>query len=263
MNKNSIIQNFNIGIKLWSTNTDQINNIRTLYSEGYCAYIELFAVPGTFITHAHAWQTLDIPFIIHAPHSQQGMNPALHDRALSNSRLIHETCLFADLLSAPVIVMHPGIGGDLNETVRQMRSFNDTRFAIENKPYWSLDGRSVCNGYSVGDISLIMKETGVRFCLDFGHAISAANAQKIDYREVLQQFIALQPVIYHITDGDIDGVIDNHLNFGKGTYPLKELFALLPESAMVTNEANKDFSRGLEDYRSDLVQLRSMLTGEL
>ncbi len=64
------------GLKLWSINTDYyLAEARRLYEKGVYSYIELYAVPHT-LEHIEKWKKLDIPFVIHCPHSAHGFNLA-------------------------------------------------------------------------------------------------------------------------------------------------------------------------------------------
>ena len=67
---------FGIGLKLWSTNTDHyLREAKKLYAEGVFDYIELYVVPES-LKCANEWKTLNIPYVIHAPHSAHGINLA-------------------------------------------------------------------------------------------------------------------------------------------------------------------------------------------
>jgi sugar phosphate isomerase/epimerase len=240
-----------LGLKLWSTNVDFIPIARQLHDNGVYRYIELYTVPDTFRANIGKWKEVEIPFAIHAPHSGHGMNLAQAERSATNGVLIGESRRFADTLKAERIIIHPGVGGDIHETARQMAACKEGRFVIENKPYFSIYDHSVCNGYSPQDIRFVMEETGVGFCLDFGHAICAANALKLDRIEWVSTFARMKPVMYHVSDGDYEGVADKHLSLGRGDYRLDELMRFVPVDAMVTLETEKDENLRLfqEDVR--------------
>ena len=65
----------NIGLKVWSTNLDNYaKEALRLYENGYCSYVELYAVPGTFEKTSANWTSLNIPFTLHCPHFAHGFN---------------------------------------------------------------------------------------------------------------------------------------------------------------------------------------------
>ena len=158
----------------------------------------------------------------------------------TNSVLLREALGYSDALNAERIIVHPGVGGDIQETVRQMTVLRDARFVIENKPYYSIYDHSICNGHSPQDIRFVMDATGVGFCLDIGHAVCAANALRVDRIELMSSFAQMHPVMYHVSDGEYDGVDDRHLSLGRGDFRFDELMRFVPRDATVTLETEKD-----------------------
>lgn len=245
---------YRYGLKLWSINTNYIKDAINLYERGRYAYIELFIVPGSFDTHIAAWVNLDIPFILHAPHSMKGLNPARRELESRNLKLAGETFRFADKLAAEIVIFHPGVEGMLEETVRQMKLMADDRIVVENKPHFGI-GNIICNGTSPDEISLVMNEAGVGFCLDIGHAICAANARKVAPLDYINDFCMLRPKMYHLSDGSFDGNVDEHLHFGDGDYDLATLLAYIPDDSLITVETDKDSKENLDDFERDIVGL--------
>lgn len=97
--------------------------------------------------------------------------------------------MFADELSAKYIIFHGGIDGKVEETAKQLASFNEPRALIENKPMVALPnkmGGEFCRGYNPDEIRLIKEIAKCGFCLDFGHAICSANSQGKDDITILK-----------------------------------------------------------------------------
>ncbi len=63
-----------IGLKLFSTDIALLLEAAKLSKENVFHYIELYILPGTFEETAKIWQSYQIPYIVHAPHSVHGMN---------------------------------------------------------------------------------------------------------------------------------------------------------------------------------------------
>ncbi len=250
-----------IGLKLWSTNKNYVAEAVRLYEKGVYQYIELTAVPGSFVEYAQIWaqvkDLLKVPFVIHAPHFAQKMNLADSNCFENNKILVHETLQLADLVDATFVIFHPGIGGKTEETVRQLKLFFDSRMVIENKPY-IVPGGLVCNGYAPEEIDFIMQETGIGFCFDAGHAICAANAQKIDQIAYIKKFLALKPRMFHLTDGDWQGMYDQHDHLGHASFKLKDIVALYPSDGMLTLETVHDFQDSLRDFERDVAYVRML-----
>lgn len=249
-----------IGLKLWSTNSNYFDEAKRLFIEGYFDYIELYAVPGS-LSYIDLWKQLHVPYIIHAPHYGSGLNFADANKARENEVLAKQALKFADELHASHIIFHPGVGGRVEETVKQLRHFADPRILIENKPHLGLNN-VICTGSRPHEIEYIIKECGVGFCMDIGHAICAANSHSITQMDFLKQFIQLQPAMYHLSDGDSSSEYDSHENLGNGNYDLASLIKLMDSDKPVTLETEKNSQDDLNDFIKDCSLFRS-LSGQL
>lgn len=247
----------NIGLKIGSKDIRYTDEILSYYDKGVFQYIELFTIIGTFKDMISYWKQFNIPFGIHAPHSAAGLNLACIANRKANECKIAEAVKFADALNAEYIIFHSGTNGMPGEVVTQLKPFADNRFLIENKPIKGIDG-STCVGSVYGDLKLIIdgigKECG--FCLDFGHAICAANTLKREPLAFIDELKKLKPRVYHLTDGDFISEIDSHLHYGKGTFPLKELLEVVPDGSKVTNEAKRFNVETLSEFEEDTNNLR-------
>src|SRR3989339_2001938 len=116
---------YKLGLKLWSTNKNYIEEAKRLYNEKVFDYIELFAVPNSYDKFICLWKELDIPYIIHAPHYSVGMNLAKKECFKKNLEHAKETFKFANDLNAKFIIFHPGIDGDVKETVIQLNKIKE------------------------------------------------------------------------------------------------------------------------------------------
>lgn len=247
---------FRFGLKLWSNNKNYVKEAVALYEKGIYQYIELYVLPSIDDTQVSMWKNIHIPYVIHAPHFRDGLNLAKKELKENNLLLIKKTQKIADALKADKIIVHPGIAGDIAETVRQLKEINEKRFLIENKPYYALGDGLICNGATIEEIMFILNNTDGGFCLDIGHAFCAANANRIEPLEYLKQFLRLNPVMFHLTDGEKDGVFDRHYHFCKGNYPHEEIINLLPKDAIITVETVKDSENNLDDFVGDIKFLK-------
>ncbi len=113
---------FKIGLKLWSTNLNYIPQAKALHARGIFDYIELFVVPGS--GHViREWGALDAPYVLHAPHSYGGLNPADKSRRAENLGLVREVAGFVDALRPSKVIFHPGILYTLDEAIFQLKTF--------------------------------------------------------------------------------------------------------------------------------------------
>jgi sugar phosphate isomerase/epimerase len=246
---------FKLGLKLWSTNRGYFNDAVRMYDEGIYHYIELFAVPGSYDDTIAFWKPMQVPFLIHASHSTTGCNLSLKEHEAANAEMARESFMFADALNAPSVIFHPGIFGTIEETARQIAGFYDARILIENKPVLGQKNEP-CVGFSPDEINFLMKQTGVKFCLDIGHAICAANSLKRPPVPYIQQLMELGPMMYHISDGDYTGVYDTHEHLGEVSYPFDEIIPLMPKDARITLETKKNSTTSLSDFPADVEYVK-------
>lgn len=250
---------FKTGLKLWSTNTDHyLREAKRLYAEGVFDYIELYVMPES-LKCANEWKTLNIPYVIHAPHSAHGINLADKNCEDRNKSIFSEVKEFADILNAPTIIAHGGVLGSIDEVVRQINLIGDSRIAVENKPYFPIDNSDrLLAGSTPEEIQRIITATGCGFCFDIGHAVASANAHGVDWKDYFDFFLKLNPKMYHLSDLDISSKKDQHLHFGTGTLPIKEIAAQLPRDAYISVETVKSRTENLDDFKEDVKWLRDL-----
>lgn len=257
-------QHPHIGLKVWSTNLQYKDEILRLYREDVFQYVELFVVPGSSDT-IPVWKRTLLPIILHAPHSYKGFNPSLPENEEGNIRLLYEVTEFANELKASSVIFHPGINGTIEETIRQYRSFS-SRFPtvfknamIENMPKTGLEDET-CVGYAPQQVARIARETDMEICLDFGHAVAAATAMNVDYKTLISEFLALEPALFHLSDGHAESVYDEHLHLGQGNLDLGWMLRQLPIDFGVSIETVKDSPDNLDDFVADARFCRRLVS---
>ena len=245
----------NIGLKLWSTNlSNYANEAMRLYESGYYNYLELYVVPNSLDTLS-GWKKLNIPYTLHCPHSAHGFNLAKSELKRSNQQIFNEVRKFADELNVDYIIIHGGLDGNAKETAEQLKGLNEPRALIENKPYKSTPKvveNKICIGYNREEIDLIKNESNCGFCLDFNHAICAANSFKINYINYIEDLMELKPQMFHLADmSDANSEFDSHLHLGQGKLELEKLAKFLSVDAKVSLETAKNSKTSLEDFIDD------------
>lgn len=258
----------NIGLKLWSVNTDAyLREARRLYAEGAFDYLELYVVPGSQEKLPY-WEMLrkdlNLPFVIHAPHSLHGVNLADAANSAANAKAFDEVKRFADMLGAGKIIVHGGWCPEdddpaiaIAQLIAQLKTLADERFLIENKPYLPINNLPrMLVGSTPDEIRSVLAAVKCGFCLDIGHAVASANAHDADWRAWLADFLSLRPAMFHLSDIHVDSKIDQHLHFGTGTLPLAEVVSMLPRDANVSIETKRDSADNLNDFAKDAECLR-------
>jgi endonuclease IV len=255
-----------IGLKLWSTNDFYSDYAEKLFCQGDIDYIELFIVPGSSKKYLSLWKQLNIPIILHGPHSYFGINFSVPCDGRKKLLIIKEVESFFDALTPEFIIFHPGISGTIEETIRQLsfyrKSFSSlfSKVLVENKPPAGLKGEK-CVGSSPSEIRKIMDEVGLGFCLDFGHACCSAFSEGLNYKDIVNEFLKCEPAMFHLSDG-IKGVArDQHLNLGNGTYDLNWFLQRAGMDAVITIETQKNSKNDLDDFKMDIKYLKNCLRG--
>ena len=254
-----------IGLKLWSTNDFYIDKAVKLYSEGVYNYIELFVVPDS-LKYLNLWEKLRIPYILHAPHSYSGFNPAKRDSFITNLKKLEEIEKYRYVLEPNFIIFHPGVDGEYNETIYQFKKFKIiypeifSLALIENKPKLGLEGE-LCVGSSPEEIKKIQEEINMGFCYDIGHSFCYACTEKINWKNIFTEFLSFKPQMFHLSDGNIGSEKDQHLNFGKGDYDFLEILKFIPTDSYISIETEKSDKGNLQDFYYDAKYLSGIPSG--
>lgn len=245
------------GLKIWSINADWVETIIDRYNEGYFHYVELFAVPHSFDDTHLKWGALkdkNIPVIIHGAHSGFKVNWAEISMEKFNQEESLDGFRFADWLGADTIVFHPGFMGNIDETVRQLSSFNDKRIVVENKPHKSkIITDIIFRGSTPDELAYICDKTGYQCCIDVAHAICSANSHNEDGYEYVKKFLELDYRVCHISDNYYKNEMDIHLSLGKGEYDFKKLLDMIKKDVYLTIETPK---KDINGHINDVIYLR-------
>jgi len=254
------------GLKLWSKdfikNKEFAKDAEKALKEGWFDYLELFALPSTFAETKDAVKAGfgGCQVVIHAPHGIQNLDIANPEEFENNRVRLKDSQLFADLLGAEIIILHPGMHkGEsyLNESIRQFKAFNDGRLTVENLPAYCSQTKRDLHGITPAEIKRFIEETGAKFCLDFSHAICGANSCNRDIYEVLGEFKALKPAMYHLCDGDVASTNDSHLHYGEGNYDLRRLVnEFTSENAIITMETGHGIPVNVQPWLEDIAYIR-------
>ena len=244
------------GLKLWSINTDLIDQAVHLIHEKVFDYIELMVIPDSEITPF----LVDVPYIIHVPHEKFGVNigdPAAKEYTL---QMINESITWADQLNAKHLVLHAG-HGSMKHATYLLREVSDSRLLIENMPKVGLGGEAMI-GYSPAQIEELIRDGDMGLCLDFGHAVKAAVSLVVDYKEYVKGFMGLEPRMFHVSDGILSEERDEHLGIGDGEYDLRFLMGFVSRSGsrLVTVETPRKVEGELGENVKNTYKLKNINT---
>ncbi len=252
-----------IGLKLWSINTDYYyDEAKRLYNAGVFDYIELYIVPDTLDKIAR-WKSLGIPFSLHAPYIIHQVNLASKENEKYNLEIYKQVQKYAESLSAIYVVIHGGIEGYIEETIRQLNLIKKnfkTKLLIENKPYISPIGNKICRGATIEEIDKIIKKVNCGFCLDIGHAICTANYLNKDIYSYIKEYNdKFNPECYHFSDNDSSSITDRHLHFGDGNFDFTRILNIIDDDKNITIETRKNSKILLSDFYNDANFLKGII----
>ena len=252
-----------IGLKVWACNPiAHLHAAVELAGKGLCDYVEIYVIPG-MLEKIPLWAEFPGRKVIHAPHLAHNFN--LADAALrrSNRAVFAQVREFADALASNIIICHGGTGGSAEESLRQLKSFDDPRIVLENKPFWQHpdlmpQGDRHCRGAVFEEFSSMIKALQVRSCHDFAHTVCMANSLQLDPWQEIARFETLHPAIYHLSDLiSADDELDMHAALGSGELNWQKALQMIPQDAMLTLETPKASQENLDDFASEVKLLRS------
>jgi sugar phosphate isomerase/epimerase len=252
---------FELGLKVWSTNRSYLGPARSLHRSGAFDFVEVMVPGDGDLEDVGLWAREPYTFVLHAPHTYCGLNMAAARLADANRAQMARLEEARRLLKPCLVVFHSGMNGSVGETIRQIGAFQEAfpaLFAealIENKPRQGAKGET-CVGASPDEIRTIVAATGLGFCLDIGHASCYANWAGRRWQEIVAEFVAMKPRLYHLSDGDARAFVDSHEHLGQGSFDLARMIAMIPPGARITIETKKDSPENLDCFLRDLAYMK-------
>lgn len=255
----------NIGLKLYSNQLDRYRSeVIKLIENGKFSYIELFVHPDS-LEYLKGWKDFknefNLEFTLHAPHFSNGVNLADKDFEKRNIDVYEQVKRYKEELDAKYIIIHGGIEGSIDETVRQLDLINPPDMRIENKPPFSPRKQDKhCRGAKIEEIKFIIERHPCKFCLDVGHAFCSSVYYGHEQFEYLKNFEELKPDCYHLSDGEFESPVDIHYHIGKGDYDWKRVFSIIDTSKNMTLETvKKDGIESLELFSKDFDEVNKLI----
>jgi len=263
MHKINNVNNIKFGLKLWSTNSEEMfREAVELFEKKVIDFIELYIVPDFFILGKFDFlnDLKNIPTTLHTPHTEHNFDIfTLNDSSIKIFK--EQVTKTADFLGSKFIIVHAGIGESEIIFEKNIKKINDKRIIIENMPKVGINDE-LCFGYSYSQLKFI-KNYRFDFCLDIAHAIKSSISQKIDYKEFIEKLILdFKPFYFHISNGGTDNEKDEHKNLFDGEFDIKWIKKMLLESEekkdiYLVFETPKEGS-GLENDIKNIKYFRSI-----
>ncbi|MEN6341489.1 MAG: TIM barrel protein [Methanospirillum sp.] len=207
--------------------------------DGVQAYVK-GPLTGTDRATIAAHASLPVEFVVHAPHHEDGVNPAEPtapgDLSPAEGRARLEAGMtaaleVADLLDAGTVVFHAGcvVRHDVDEALVAMAAFlddwPDPRLVLENMPAVHRDLSFV--GTSASELAALGLGRVRGYCLDLAHLYVASNFRGWDYGAALAAFEPLPVVYHHLSNSPAGSIRDRHLPLDSpdGGVPFEDVIA--------------------------------------
>lgn len=243
-----MIKNIRIGIKLSTKNFDFIPEVT--FNQELIDFVEIILIPEFSSEDIDVIKKLKIPYAIHLPNSNDGIDFGDINKNDNNIKYINKINQYKDNLTPICYIIHPE-SGNIELSINNITKLNIKPLALENMPLKSLFGGELL-GYDPDTMSEYFNRIeNLEFCFDINHAIKTAISKNNDYLIFIKKFLKFKnPIIFHISGGNLNVEIDEHLSLDKGQYNLSEIKKILLNYNSIVNltfETPKNYENKIED----------------
>jgi len=242
------------GLKLWSNNVELFDEAVAAHASQAFDFIELYSNPA----HKPDFEALKmlkaLPVTIHATHID-----GFHEFVIGEKEeaIWKQTLELADFFESEVIVIHPGRAHTFNSFKENLDKIDDSRIYIENMAGLDVD-KNPMFGQELSHLERMRELRPI--CFDFEKAVKAACYQKKDYKEYIEEALQrLKPSYFHISGGDKDNPVDEHLNLQAANFDvawMKRQLEAMAQPARLVFETPK--AHGIENDIANMVYFRSL-----
>ncbi len=245
------MKKINLGIKI---SIENFNLLSQIYDNlEIIDFIEVILIPEFNSNDLDIIKNLKIPYVIHLSNSNNGIDMGNVDYNESTLKYIEKINHFSEELKelCPICyIIHPE-SGDIDFSIKNIKKINLAPLALENMPLKSIYGKR-CLGYNPETLNKYFTSIqDLLFCFDFNHAFKAAISLKIDYIDLIKNFIKYKkPTISHISGSTLNSEFDEHLPLNKSQYDIFEVKQILlncDSKIYLTFETPRDYEKGILD----------------
>ena len=252
-----MLKNIRFGIKIAIKNFDWLPEIYTHSRE--FDFIEVIFPPNFTAKDIEMIKNLELPYSIHLPNSNYGIDLGDIKRVNENSAWIKRINQFSDKLDElnPICyIIHPE-SGDFELSIINIKKIKIKPIALENMPVKGIYGGELL-GYDPNSLRTYFERIhDLEFCFDIAHAIKAAMSMKIDHLSFIRKFLEFKkPILFHISGGTRNVEVDEHFSLEKGEYNLSEIKKLLLNYGNIVNltfETPRNYENRIDD---DLLNMK-------
>ena len=246
-----MFKNIKFGIKISTQNFDLLPDI--YQNKDMLDFIEIILMPDFDIEDIKIIADLRLPYAIHLPNSNQGIDFGNLNYKDKTNLLIAKINNYSNKfkkLTPICYVVHPE-SGDIELSITNIKKLKINPVAIENMPK-----KSIHTGNCIGDspeslIEYFNQIKNLEFCFDISHAIKASIFYHIKYINYIKDFLNFKkPILFHISGGTLDVEFDEHLPLMKSEYDLGQILKILINYDSVVNltfETPRDYTKKIQD----------------
>jgi endonuclease IV len=248
---------YKIGMKIFSTNKASFSKLRELYDKGMIDYVELSVIIGVYDEESLS-VLKGVPIVFHSDNDANIVDggPEFEESLATLDKM-------SSFFDEKRVIFHTGLEKDENDIkalkAGLMKLKDRYDVILENVFKEPVFGNRRLVAAKFEEFEEIVKETGAKCCLDFGHAICSANFYKEDPFDYIRKHLSLGPCMFHISDGHMSGVVDAHEHLFEGDFPLEKILGFMPEGSLITLETPKEDFENLSDALPDIDKLRQLL----
>lgn len=246
-----MIKNIKFGIKIAIINFDFLPDIYE--NNNLIDYIEVIIHPEFKPEDIDVIKSLKMPYAVHLPNSNNGIDLGDINKNKKNLEFIEKVNSYKkkfDDLNPICYIIHPE-SGDVNLSIENLKKFRIKPIAIENMPIKGIYGGELI-GFSPDTLRIYFERiSDLDFCFDINHAIKAAISMNKDYIKFIKEFLIFKtPKIFHISGGNLNIEIDEHLSLHEGQYNLADIKKILLNYDSIVNltfETHRNYENKIKD----------------
>jgi len=243
-----MIENIKIGIKIATRNFNFLPDIYA--NQNLIDFIEIILMPEFASHDIEILKNLKMPYAIHLPGVVYGIDFGDIKKNHNNLSYIEKINQHQGSLNPICYIVHPE-SGNVHTSINNLKKLKIKPLALENMPMKGIFGGELL-AYEPHSMKIFFDAIkDLEFCFDINHAIKASVSKKIDYIQFIKDFLKFKtPIIYHISQGDRNIEIDDHLPLYKGNYNLHKIKSILLDCNSIvylTIETPRDINKKIED----------------
>jgi len=246
-----MIKNILFGVKISTNNFDLLSEIYANLE--LIDFIEVILDPEFSVRDIYKIKDLQIPYVIHLPNSNNGIDFGYLNNNDNNNSLIkrvNQNLVHFNKLTPICYILHPE-SGNIDLSIQNIKRLKIAPLAMENMPFKGIHGRNLL-GYDPNSLKIYFEKIkNLEFCFDLNHAIKAAISMKKDYLAVIKEFLKFKkPILFHISGGNLDIEIDEHLAIDEGQYnitKIKEILLNYKNNIKLTFETPRNYEKKIDD----------------